>query len=261
MGRTPYEVALAWEKDLANSDCLMLEELDVLKERDPDWYRSLVEFKINRLVLYAVCYNQNLVGFIWAANFDKSKILHIKETLELTTFLIGAAVANHQLMSQLRIRSETDELTQVGSRNLMNERVDAILAGNEPLPETMGVAFADLNGLKTVNDTEGHAAGDKLLMRAATLLKLAYGDQEIYRAGGDEFVIFCPGVTEEELERMTAQLRALAGTTEDVSFAVGTVWLSGEYDICRAMQTADSRMYSDKERYYRENPDKDRRRK
>ena len=186
-------------------------------------------------------------------------MLHIKETLELTSFLIGAVVSNHQLMSKLEIKSSTDELTQVNNRNSMNERIDALLSGKESLPETMGVAFTDLNGLKTVNDTSGHSAGDKLLSRAASLLKLAFGDHEIYRAGGDEFVVFCPGITKKDFDRQTAQLRALADASDDVSFAVGTVWLSGDYDINRAMQTADARMYEDKEEFYRSHPEKDRR--
>ncbi|MCR4608132.1 MAG: diguanylate cyclase [Eubacterium sp.] len=42
--------------------------------------------------------------------------------------------------------------------------------------------FGDLNGLKTVNDEKGHEAGDRLLIRAASLLKLVFGDWEIYRA-------------------------------------------------------------------------------
>ena len=143
----------------------------------------------------------------------------------------------------------------------MNERVDKIVSGEVKAPEKMGIAFADLNGLKTVNDDEGHEAGDKLLSRAASLLKIAFGDYEIYRAGGDEFVVLCPDITEEKLAELADQLRTLTGTTSDVRFAVGTVHAAGKYDICKAMQTADERMYKDKEEYYRLHPEKDRRRR
>ncbi|MBQ1904421.1 MAG: diguanylate cyclase, partial [Ruminococcus sp.] len=88
--------------------------------------------------------------------------------------------------------------------------------------------------------------------------KIAFADHEIYRAGGDEFVVLCPEITEKELDRQTVQLRALADTTPDVSFAIGTVFLSGDYDINKAMMTADERMYKDKEEYYRQHPEKDR---
>ena len=259
MGRTPYEIALAWEQDLAGSDCLMLDTLDILKERDRVWYDSMVNYGLKNIILHSIRFNGTLVGFLWAANFDLDRKMQIKETLSLTTFIIAAVIANHQLMSKLEFKSNIDDLTQTGSQNSMKDRIDALISDKQSLPETMGVVYADLNGLKTVNDTEGHAAGDKLLSRAASLLKLAFGDHEIYRAGGDEFVVFCPDISNDELGHKTSQLRAMMEATDDVSFAIGTVWLKGEYDISSAIQTADARMYEDKNEYYRQHPEKDRR--
>ena len=261
MDCTPYEVALHWENALAQSDCLILEDLNVIKERDPIWYRSLCSHEIRNILLQEIRSDQELVGFIWAANFDATNIIRIKKTLELSAFLLASYIQNHQLISRLEFRSTVDGLTQVCNRNAMNDRVDRLVSGADKLPAAMGVAFADLNGLKTVNDDEGHDAGDKLLTKAGALLRIAFGDYEIYRAGGDEFVIFCPDISEEELEHLASQLRGLADNTSDVSFAVGTEYCKGEYNILHAMQTADERMYKDKEEYYKQHPDKDRRRR
>ena len=74
-------------------------------------------------------------------------------------------------------------------------------------------------------------------------------------------MVFCPDITEEKLAQTVAQLRGLTGNTADVSFALGTAYCTGEYNICRAMQAADEKMYKDKEEYYRLNPDKDRRKR
>ena len=261
LGCTPFEAVERWEKVLEMSDCLILEDLSVIEERDPDWYRSLCNHGVKNIVLYEIRCKHTLVGFIWAANFDVSKVLKIKSVLELSSFLLAAVIQNHYLISNLEFKSSVDGLTQVSNRNAMNERVDKIVSGEVKAPEKMGIAFADLNGLKTVNDDEGHEAGDKLLSRAASLLKIAFGDYEIYRAGGDEFVVLCPDITEEKLAELADQLRTLTETTSDVRFAVGTVYVTGEYDICKAMQTADERMYKDKEEYYRLHPDKDRRKR
>lgn len=257
---TPFEVAMRWEKILAMSDCLLLEDLDIIRERDPVWYSSLCKHQIRNIVLYEIRFKQTLVGFIWAANYDSSKMMHIKKILELSSFLLAAVIRNHHLVSQLELKSTIDGLTQLFNRNSMNERVDKLVSDTSDKPKEMGVVLADLNGLKTVNDDEGHDAGDKLLMRAAALLKLAFGDYEIYRAGGDEFFIFCPDVSEEELAQQVKQLRTLADSTPDVSFAVGAVHVTGEYDIRQAMHTADGRMYRDKQEYYMTHPEKDRRR-
>ncbi|MBP0960528.1 MAG: GGDEF domain-containing protein [Oscillospiraceae bacterium] len=259
MDRTPYETAAHWEEDLDDSDCLMLNDLSVLAERDPVWYKSLCEHNVKNIVLYAIRFNQNLVGFIWALNYDISKLTQIKETLEFTSFLIGAVIANHHMISRLEIMSTVDDLTKLLNRNAFNERIEQLTSGSNESHSSMGVAYADLNGLKTVNDEGGHEAGDKLLCRASALLKLAFVDCEIYRIGGDEFVVLCPDIKEAELTDMISQLRSLADSTHDVSFAVGSSWYSGSYDINKALQTADERMYQDKDKYYAEHPEKERR--
>ncbi len=259
MGRTPYETALAWETMLNKSDCLLLKDLQVVKDRDPVWYELLVSQEMHNIVLYEIRFQKTLVGFIWAGNYNTAKTEEIKGILELATFLIGAVISNHQLVSRLEIMSTVDGLTQVNNRNAMNQRVERLLNGEDKRPVQMGVVYADLNGLKTVNDDKGHEAGDKLLVRAANLLKIVFDDFEIYRVGGDEFVVFLPEITEETMARQVAQLRALTENTEDVRFAVGSVYCTGEYNIRQAMQTADERMYADKEEYYRCHPEKNRR--
>ena len=113
--------------------------------------------------------------------------------------------------------------------------------------------------MKTVNDEKGHEAGDRLLIRAASLLKLVFGDWEIYRAGGDEFVILCPDITEEVMEKQLSEIRKLSENTADVSFAFGSAFCKGEQNIRQAIKMADAEMYKDKELYYRNHPEKDRR--
>ena len=250
MGRTPYEVAMAFERDLALSDCLLLDDLLIIKERDPVWYESMRSWGISNIILYAIRQKRKIVGFLWAANYDLSRKEKIKEMMELSTFLMAAVIENHQLLSKLEIKSNVDALTQTGNRNAMDEYINGLRLGTDDFPKTMGVVFADLNGLKRVNDQKGHSAGDKLLIRAAALLKLVFEDYLIYRAGGDEFVILCPDIEENKMNELVAQLKEMAGNTKDVSFAVGSVYCVGEYDIRNAIKVADDVMYQDKKEYY-----------
>ena len=258
MNRTPKELAEAWEKVLNDSDCLMLDsDLSIIKERDPVWYQSLCAYDVKNIILYAVRYNHVLVGFIWAINYDSKDMVDIKKTLELTSFLFGAVISNHQFVSVLESSSRIDALTQVFNRNALNVRLDSISTEGSR-PDSLGIIYADLNGLKTVNDTEGHDAGDKLLSRASSLLKLAFDEYEVYRLGGDEFVILCPDITEVCLAELVGKLKTLADTAA-VSFAVGHVFKTGDYDVHTALQEADSSMYKNKEEFYRQHPDKNRR--
>ena len=205
---------------------------------------------VTNIVFYAIRYNQTLVGFIWAANYDVEKTEQIKETLEISTFMLAAVIENHLLFSRLKEKSNVDALTHVGNRNAMDDYVSGMEKDPANLPKTLGVIFADLNGLKKKNDEEGHDAGDRLLVRASALLKVVFGENRIYRAGGDEFVIFCENISEEQMDDQISQLKAMADSNLDVSFAMGSVFCKGTYDLSAAVQKADELMYQDKKEYY-----------
>ena len=112
------------------------------------------------------------------------------------------------MLKQLRVMGERDMLTGLHNRNRMNARIAALEEGREDAGKPVGVVFADLNGLKTVNDTEGHDAGDDLLRDAARALREIFADEEIFRAGGDEFNMILPGADEALLAEKAAALRA-----------------------------------------------------
>ncbi|MBR4514624.1 MAG: GGDEF domain-containing protein [Lachnospiraceae bacterium] len=261
MNRTPLEAAEKWEEIIGDSNFLLLENLKVIEEKDPIWYNSLLQHGIHNIILCAIHYNRRLVGFIWAANYDSEKMVLIKDTLELAAYPIGAVVANHQLVSRLQLKGTLDELTQVNNRLALNERLERSTAGELTQPEVMGIVSADLNGLKKVNDEQGHESGDRLIKRAAGILKIAFGDYEIFRAGGDEFLILCPDIEEEQLNNQVSQLRRLADNANDVSFAVGTAYCTGDYNLSEGIKAADESMYKDKELYYTEHPEMDRRKR
>ena len=141
------------------------------------------------------------------------------------------------------------------NRNIMNNRVDRVIAGKDILEEPYTIVFTDMNGLKRLNDTEGHNAGDDSLKQAAAILTDVFYDGEVYRVGGDEFMVIACKIEPEEVEARVASLIAKANATENVRFAVGISHSKDEPDILKGMRTADKRMYEDKKRYYEEHPD------
>ena len=258
MGPEFYDIVRTWDDTIAGSNCLIIQspqDMEILKERDPAWYSSLAGSGIDTLVLFPLRSGNETIGYIWAVDFDPSKAQSIKDTLELTTYFIASEIVNMKLLRRLEFMSSMDLLTGIYNRNAMNARVDRYISGTEPVPKSYGVIFADLNGLKTVNDIEGHGAGDELLKRAASRLKDVFSGCEIYRAGGDEFMIFAPMMTEDSLTERIAALRA---DPQGISFAVGMYYEAGGGDIRNAMHISDERMYADKERYYAEHPERKR---
>ena len=249
-----YEIAQTWPDTLAGSTCIIIKDehdMEKLQEQNPIWKASLEQAGVKTVVLYPLRHGGELLGYMWALNFNVENVLKIKETLELTTFFLASEISNYQLLDKLKILSTIDTLTSVRNRNEMNNRVDRIVAGNEPVPQ--GVLFADLNGLKRVNDEQGHAAGDKMLRAAASILQSVFHDGEVYRAGGDEFMILVNEISEDDVQDRVARVHFLSGKTENVRFSIGVCY--GKKDIRKAMRLADERMYAFKNGYYEAHPE------
>lgn len=249
-----YEVAQTWPDTLAGSTCIIIKDehdMEKLQEQNPIWKASLDQAGVKTVVLYPLRHGGELLGYMWALNFNVENVLKIKETLELTTFFLASEISNYLLLDKLKILSTIDTLTSVRNRNEMNNRVDRIVAGNEPVPQ--GVLFADLNGLKRVNDEQGHAAGDKMLRAAASILQSVFHDGEVYRAGGDEFMILVNEISEDDVQDRVARVHFLSGKTENVRFSIGVCY--GKKDIRKAMRLADERMYAFKNGYYEAHPE------
>ncbi len=142
------------------------------------------------------------------------------------------------------------------NRNAMNNRVSEIVSGNETVTDPYGIIFADLNGLKQVNDTGGHAAGDILLRKAAILLQEVFAGDAIYRAGGDEFMIIVMNCSRKEFNAKVETLHARSQDPDNVCFAIGSCYNDSGDDIRFSMHRADENMYHDKEQYYAEHPER-----
>lgn len=120
----------------------------------------------------------------------------------------------------------------------------------ENLKQT-GVAYIDLNGLKGVNDKQGHDAGDQLIHHAATVISGVFGDQ-VYRIGGDEFVLICPRIEKAEFDQKIADLLQDMKQS-NISVSLGKVWREDLINIEEMLQEADHLMYVEKEDYHRKN--------
>ena len=253
------DIAATWNDTIGGSTNVLINNergWEHLKEVNPLWYHSIEPAGAKSIVLFPLKARGVTLGYIWAINFDVDRTLQIKEMLELTTFFIASEIANYQLLHRMEILSTTDLLTGVYNRNAMNNRVDRLLS-REDAAEQVGIVFADLNGLKQVNDEQGHFAGDMLLKNAAITLQMAFEGCEVYRAGGDEFMVLSVTLSEKEIERRVQELQDNAEDPDCVSFAVGFCMDRTEH-LRRTMRTADERMYADKERFYSVHPSRKR---
>jgi len=248
-----YDLAESWKDTISGSYCLVVKneaDMNVVRERNPQWYDSLTQASVDNIVLFPLKSRSNLLGYIWAVNFPAEKSDLVRESLEIATYVLATEIDNRLLVRDLRTMGSQDMLTGVMNRNEMNNRLESLESGAEGANVSVGVVYADLNGLKAVNDGGGHAAGDKLLKDAVKVLADAFDPQSIYRAGGDEFVLILLDVTEAELLEKIEAVRAASAKRDSLSFALGCCVVASGKEIQKALREADVRMYEDKAAFY-----------
>ncbi|MCR5724339.1 MAG: GGDEF domain-containing protein [Treponema sp.] len=252
------EVVFSWEGTIGQHDNIIVkDEADMaeLEKVNPVWVKSLKGAGVGSLILVPLVHGKQFYGVLFITNFDTSRLVEIKEFITLSAFFLSSEIASNSLLEQLEYLSNVDSLTGVRNRNSMNLRVDSASRGEPAVKTPFGVIFADLNGLKKCNDTGGHATGDRLLKNAALLLTELFGDEEIYRSGGDEFVVLLAACSRQDFERRVADLQEKSGYGKDVCFAVGASWTDGSESLRTCMHLADEAMYADKHDFYQKHPD------
>ena len=254
-----YKVIETWPRLIDKSNCFVItneKDMEDAHKIAPEWIDSLRGDYVKTIVIYPLRSDNKTIGYIWAGNFDPERALMIKETLSLTAFILSAEIANELNIRKMKIMSSTDLLTGVYNRNAMNNRISEDVSGVKIIEKPFGVFFVDVNGLKTINDTQGHLAGDNLLKDVASTLKALEGDNiEIYRVGGDEFLIITTRTSPSEFLRLEDELKKHSELPNRAHFAVGSCHSDENDDIRKAMQKADARMYEVKEEYYSRHPE------
>ncbi len=165
---------------------------------------------------------------------------------------IWRALQEHQLdqaafeLEHARTLAATDPLTGLLNRQGFLEIVDSMdhFDGGT-------IFFIDLDGFKRVNDTSGHAEGDRVLRVVADRLREQFrGADIVSRFGGDEFVVFAPGLAGERIATAISQrvVAAIAKNDNGISASLGTATLEpGSSDMNQVLQDADAAMYRAKE--------------
>ncbi|AVQ84633.1 histidine kinase [Variovorax sp. PMC12] len=183
------------------------------------------------------------------------------DTWDLVLVSLVDITARKKAEAYLEYLGKHDVLTQLCNRTYFTEELTR-LARKGPWP--VSIVAIDLNGLKQLNDQEGHAAGDSLLRRMGEVLDKAV-DPPAWpaRIGGDEFAVLLPMTDERGAEAMRERILTLlemnnqfhAGQSgHALSLAMGLATCHAGESLESALQRADRAMYVDKARHYEGSP-------
>jgi diguanylate cyclase (GGDEF)-like protein len=191
--------------------------------------------------------NGEEMGFIWADDPEDRLVPSAERLQALRVFANQATTALYaaEQFEQMRFLADHDPLTNLLNRRSFVQRLDAEVARSRRYTRPLALVIFDLDELKTVNDTQGHAAGDEALKRVADALRatIRSGDNA-FRIGGDEFAVILPEADERDARGAAQRIADELGLS--ASFGVAVCG-----DGCEAgplLREADDAMYRMKRR-------------
>lgn len=246
-------------KDANDGEDSPFKGLDSDSDENADFCNYLINNNIRSMIAAPYYVEDNIAGYFVIDNFKETNTYAIKYLVEIITITLFSEIHSRRLVEKLAFMGTQDQLTNVNNRNAMNIRVCEL----DDMDIPVGVVYADVNGLKAINDALGHDAGDVRIIQMATILSKVFLRRDIFRVGGDEFVVIMPQISKEEfddridkLKRITRQLQSeadfVSNDRKGVFFSLGAVWSKDCHDLNRLLKKADSLMYEEKKQYYKE---------
>jgi diguanylate cyclase (GGDEF)-like protein len=170
---------------------------------------------------------------------------------------IDFSIRRKGIVRAAELRAATDALTSLSNRATFTRVLETATAHAGRHGGGFALAFIDLDGFKSINDTQGHAAGDEVLVAVAGRCKaVARANDHLCRLGGDEFVILLDGVATRDQAELAALRYATAieepitltsGATVQVGASLGLALCPTDGDTASELvATADQRMYASK---------------
>jgi diguanylate cyclase (GGDEF)-like protein/PAS domain S-box-containing protein len=189
---------------------------------------------------------------------DSAAPIHARDGKITGAVIVFRDVSSARMMAREMIHAaEHDFLTGLPNRILLNDRVNQAIALASRHGKKVAVLFMDLDGFKHINDSLGHATGDKLLQSVTRrLVECVRGSDTVSRQGGDEFVVLLAEVERAEDAAITARrmLQKIAETHSidhrdlHVTASIGvSVYPDDGLDVEALVKNADTAMYQAKE--------------
>lgn len=235
-----------WWKAFEEKECVVIQDIETIKDVAPGEYEVLVSQSIERLATVPLERDGQLYACIGVDNPPPELMQNAVSILQTLRYFLMLAIRRAEDEAKLAKLSYYDTLTSFYNRNRYIQDLEKF----SDCKDSVGIVFLDMNGLKEVNDHCGHGRGDQLLVRCARCIRKGFGESNFYRVGGDEFVVIDIGGSEAAFLKRVDDLRAYFDEKSNISAAIGACWTSEGADINAAITAADERMYSDKQAFY-----------
>ena len=235
-----------WMPQFQQMEPVLILDLEDIKEESPAEYSTLHIQGIQSLITAPFTIDNVLIGYVGVDNpkaYSNNPVL-----LQSLSYFIANEITKRRMLSKQTYLSYHDPLTGLLNRN-------SYMAYLESCPEkrvsSLGVAVADVNGLKRINDRFGHPYGDSALSLTGKTMKEFISEGFLFRLGGDEIVICVENTDIHSFVQMVQNMQQALDKRVFYGVTVGYTWSDAEINVQNLMAQADELMFIQKREFYK----------
>lgn len=237
-----------WKKEFQKGNSVTIKNIKDFKNVSLDLLNLLIQYNVESMIISPIILDNKIHSYIVLDN-PSEIILERFSIIETISYFISVALENEKLNNILVYNSYYDNLTGLFNRNKYLDDIKKLSSKDEKI----GILFMDINGLKSINDLYGHLHGDDILKEAADILQATFIQSNIYRIGGDEYVVLALDMEREIFEEKAKEVKQRLFLSKECKGAIGYKWFNVCKDIEKEIIEVDKNMYDDKKEYYRHN--------
>jgi len=237
---------MPWLDVVEDGRVTIIEDVSSIKESNEELYIKLNNLDSKAVIMGQLSHMGDDLGFWLVVNPALENIQNISAIFQGIFYLVGNLYYSQGTIEQLKDIGFTDKLTGAANRNALTRDIETFRVGAH-----LAILFADLNGMKEINDTEGHEAGDRLLINACDAIREVFPPDSLYRIGGDEFLVVLSDIEKYEFDQKTEMVRE-SFKAHEVQVAIGAVFTDNyANNFAELKSQADDLMYKDKKSSYK----------
>ncbi len=210
----------------------------------PEFYEFMLQKGIRKICFAIVSGSSSVTSILGAVNPSKNEIM---ELLRDIAICFSMAINNKKYLNRTETMAFTDALTNVKNRMAFNRDIKEKYSGSV---ENLSCIFIDVNELHYFNGQYGHSAGDQMLAFIAETLVEEFFGSDVYRMGGDEFLVLCSDMAPDDIKfKMDSANKKI----EEMKYHISAGICHGNADmtIDEIVSLAEKAMYAEKSVYYK----------
>ncbi len=222
------DMAARWFGDGEAKSLLVIRSVEDIATISPEYASLFVQRNTKQQVIGKLMRGKSPMGTLGFDDPSPELIDELCDVMYPICAFATSTVNTQNLLGRMSSIGVVDKLTGAGTRIAFYQQAERL-----PSHLSIGMAYLDIAGMQGVNDERGHRAGDELLVAVRQALITEFQDDQVYRMGGDEFLVAVQGLDEQTFRDAMARIRKRLDEFS-VYIAMGVGWqdqLGTDYDV------------------------------